>query len=195
MTIKNIFQKKIELLILLILFFILKIPTMNVPYFWDESIAVSQVLVTAEQKLNPILPSPYDVGHPPFFYLTGALFYLVFGELPIISHIYSFIFSLITIYFTYLLGNKLIGRTGGIIASVLLMFCPIFFSQSGIFLSDMPLTALTVATIYFALNHDTKKYLISGSILVLTKEPAVITILSILLYILIENIKSKKKNN
>lgn len=192
MTIRNILPKS-ELLVILILFVVLKIPTMNVPYFGDETIAMSQVLETAKNKLSPILSLQYDVGHPPFFYLTGALFYLFFGESPIVSRIYSLIFSLITVYFTYLLGDKLIGRTGGIIASVLLVFSPIFFSQSGIFLLDVPLTALTVATLYFALNHDTKKYLIAGSILVLTKEPAIITILSILIYTLIENIKLNKK--
>ncbi|MFC1632487.1 hypothetical protein ACFL2I_08040, partial [Candidatus Omnitrophota bacterium] len=69
----------------------------------------------------------------------------------------------------------------------------LYFAQSGIVNLAVPLTALIVTTTYFALQENTKLYIISGACLVLTKAPGLLLILSILIFVLFRDYRKSKK--
>jgi len=88
---------------------------------------------------------------------------------------------LLTLLFTYVIGKTLFSRKVGIIASLMLFFTPIFFSYSGLFLLDIPLTALTTMTIYFAIKSKPLFYFVFASLTILTKIPGILAVGGIIL--------------
>lgn len=178
---------------LFILTILLKSFTLNLPYHWDENI---YTFWAKWFSINGFFSDPpnYD-GHVPLFLWILALNYRIFGESNFLSHIITVIFSVIGLYSVYLLGKLLYNERVGIIASIITLFSPIYFSMSGQTLLDIPLTALTLATLYFALKKNTIFYLISACLLVLTKEPGILVVLSLALYqfIIKKNLKEKIK--
>jgi hypothetical protein len=189
---KNIKHKKdfLYFLSLLTLIIILKLPTMNLDYHWDETVFAVQAKYHSIFGFFKIPPG--RIVHVPFFIYFVALNYKLFGESSFISHFIVAIFSFIGAYFTYLLGKFLFNNKIGIIASLFLFFSPMYFALSGQLLYEIPLAAMTVVTLYFGLKREIIPYIISASILVLTKEPGVLVIIALLIYFLIEKIKIKK---
>jgi len=195
-------RNKIEVsknnLFIAILFFILvfslKFSILNTPYHWDanEQIAVAEWL--RDNNFNPLSLRDFWFyeGHPLFFFEILALFFDLFGESLFVSHLVIVIFAFIAVYFTYFLGKHIYDEKVGFMAALLLFFCPIFFAQSGIIVHSVPLTALTVITIYFMIKKNVKAYLISGIICTMTLEPAVLLFLLIPIYIFYENYASSK---
>ena len=77
------------------------------------------------------------------------------------------------------------------IASLLLLFTPIFVSYSTLFYLEMPLTALTIMAIYFAVKNKPYLSVIFGSLAILTKEIGIVVVLGIFIVKLIKE-KNKK---
>ena len=80
-------------------------------------------------------------------------------------------------------------------AATFLLFCPIFFAQSGLFQLAVPLAAMTTVTLYAYFDYIQDRrpmwfYLIAGSLLVLVKESAVLVILVIVIFNLTTNLKN-----
>ncbi|MBI4009882.1 MAG: glycosyltransferase family 39 protein, partial [Candidatus Aenigmarchaeota archaeon] len=184
--------------LLVTLLFILKYPILNTPHFWDATLWIKSAYWTLNNNFNPVLPFPLengglDTGHPPLVFLSLALAFYLFGNSLITAHFVMLLFAVITIIFTYLLASYLYDEKVGIISSLFLLFSPLFFAQSGIVSLDLPLAAFTISTIYFALRNNIIGYLISGALLALSKEPGVLTIIAILVYIFIKNYKESKQ--
>jgi 4-amino-4-deoxy-L-arabinose transferase-like glycosyltransferase len=162
---------------LLVLIIFAKLPTANFDYYWDEMVFASQAKFLAVHGFLQAIP--YGVMHPPLFLWIMAAAYSVFGESPFLSHAIIAVFSFIGAYFTYLLGNHLFGKRVGIAASLLLIFSPMYFAISGQALFDVPLTATTMATLYFGIRKKLLPFLLAGTALVLTKEPGFLAVLAI----------------
>lgn len=193
--------KRGNLLIAIILFLILlilKLPILGMPYFWDGIVWIQSAEWISNNNLNPILPMSeaqggLDTGHPPLVLMSLAIAFSLLGHSLIIAHLVMIVFAFLTLYFTYLLGTSLYNKKTGFIAVALLLVSPLFFAQIGIINLDLPLAAFTMMTLYFALRNKFVAYLISGSLLVLSKEPGILSILAILCYIFIKNYKKPKK--
>lgn len=181
--IKKYFEKNTDkkiLFIFLIIVLLAKLPTASLDYHWDELVYVGQAKFYSIYGFMSIPPE--DVGHVRLFSWILAASFKIFGETPFLSHFIVAIFSLIGIYFTYLLGKFLFNEKVGLMASLLLFFFPIYFSMSGQALFDIPLTALSMMTLYFGLKQKIPHFLIAGSALVLIKEPGILTILVLVIY-------------
>ncbi|MBN2377771.1 MAG: glycosyltransferase family 39 protein [Sedimentisphaerales bacterium] len=183
-------------IILLTVVIIGKAPTLHLPYHWDEmGVYVGPSHWLAQDSLVRVFPGMHPrgqfFGHPPALYLTLAATYKIFGESIIISHLYILAFSFLGVYFSYLLGAFLFDHTTGLIAALLLFFTPLYFAQSGMVLSEIPITAFGVMSIYYALRNRFLPYLLCGIFLVLLKVTAIALIASILIYIFITEKKGR----
>jgi len=215
--IKNLADNKFVVLILLtLLVFMFKFNTINDPYFDDAAFwYVPTSLLISQNNLNPIyrgigIPeemqlteirkhpwvSQYisDFSHPPLFYEIMAVSYILLGHSQITSHIIILFFVILTLFFTYLIGREVFNSEEGLLASILLFFSPIFFSQSGRIFPEMAITALTLVTFYFVFKERFYLYLLSGTILVLLKEQGVIGIFGILIYLFFKHKKEGMKS-
>ena len=182
--------KKYDLIYLGILLFLLilfKYSVLDLPYYWD---GLNYIAPTIDKiyhgEVNwDLLDS--NRGHPLFFI---AFLFKIFGASQVIANSAILFFSLLVLYFTYLIGKELFNRPVGILASLLLMFTPIFFSYSAMLFLDMPLTALMVMSIYFSIKSKPILYIIFSSLAILTKELGVLVVFGVFLSKLIKKDKN-----
>lgn len=174
----------------LLLIFIGKANTFNLPFYWDEMggyIKPSHWL--AQGSILRIIPGFYPpymfFGHSPGMYLTLAILYKAFGESIWISHLLAAVFSFLGVFFTYLLAMRLFDRTTGIISALFLFFTPVYFAQSGLVLPDILTTAVGVICVYFMLQEKYLPYLTCGIYLVMIKESSLAIIFALLIYLYI----------
>ena len=176
-------------LFFLILVFLLKYPTFDLPYHWDETNYIYYGKWFSIHGFFSIPPN--HRGHVPMFSWILALFYTIFNESAFVTHFVVAIFSFLSVYFTYLTGKFLFNKKVGLIASLFTFFSPIFFAISGQGLIDMSLVAFTMMTLYFGLKKKIILYLIFGSFLVLTKQPGFLLIVAFIFYKIINKEKIK----
>jgi 4-amino-4-deoxy-L-arabinose transferase-like glycosyltransferase len=127
------------------------------PPFWDIAghvIAVQQLVRLPfisdwPAALRGLLTlNPY----PPFVYLTAAPFaMLLWPSADVITGVITLFFGLLLLS-TFQIGAFLGGKGTGLLAAFLVSMYPIVFGLSRHYLIDIPLTALTVAAIWFLLG-------------------------------------------
>ncbi len=182
----NIKFEKIYILVLFLIVFLLNFNNLDLPYYWDDFNYVIPSIDHVYKNAPTIFLWEYGLGHPPFFFnLVGVIFKLS-GDVLIVSHSIILIFSFLAVLFTYSLGKELFSRKVGIIASLLLIFTPIFVSYSSLFYLEMPLAALIIISVYFAVKNKPYLSVLFGSLAVLTKETAIVAVFGILLAKLIK---------
>jgi hypothetical protein len=173
----------------LVLVFAAKAPVLGIPYYWDEAGWVGAAHWLAGRNLLRAIPGlrPPDIfwGHPPGLHVLLASLFKLFGESQVVTHLLAVSFAFIGLYFTYRLGSLLYDRGTGAFAALALFLSPVYFAQSAMFLADVPVAALGVATIYFALRNAYVPYLLSATGLVLAKETGVAVVGAYLLFLLV----------
>jgi 4-amino-4-deoxy-L-arabinose transferase-like glycosyltransferase len=168
---------------------VLKLPTLRTPAYWDEMSWLGQADWLSEVPLWRALPGlrPDSIffGHPPGLHLTAAVPFKLFGSSVELAHVLILGFAVLGIISTFLLARFLYDTTTAWVAALLLLLCPLFFAQSGMFLADVPVAALGVTSVYFALTRRYVPYLVCASYMVLLKETAVALVVALVLYLLI----------
>ncbi len=177
-------------LFLFLLVFLTKLPTMGIDYDWDSLVVASQSKYYTQHSLLSIPPG--IVVHTPFIPWSMSVLYRVFGESPFLSNLIIALFSFLGAYFIYLIGRRTYNSFVGFIASIMLFFSPMYFSLSGQLLYDVPLTAMTIITLYFFMTSNLKFYLVAASILVLIKEPGFLAIIAIIFYSILKKQSLKR---
>src|SRR3989344_19096 len=183
--------EKIYILVLFLLIVLLNINNLNLPYYWDDFNYVIPAVDHVYKTTPTLFLWEYGLGHPPFFFNLAGIIFKIFGDYTFVGHLIIIIFSFLTALFTYFLGKELFSRKIGIIASLLLVFTPIFVSYSSLLYLEMPLTALVVMSVYFAVKNKPWLSVIFGSLAVLTKEIGIVAVLGIFLSKLIKHKKTK----
>lgn len=113
--------------------------------------------------------------------LAAATWKLTGVSVPI-AHLLVAVFAAIGVCATFLLGRLLYGMKAGLLAAVLLLLCPLYFAQAGMFLADVPVAALGVLGAYLALRNRYVAYLACASIMVLLKETAAAVVAALVVY-------------
>lgn len=157
-----------------------KLPFVNLPFWWDEGNYLEGALKILQNNLNPFVE--WWSYKPFLIYEMTALGFHFFGFSRIIPRLIIILFSFLTLYFTFLLGDKLYNKKVGFFASFLLFLSPLFFAQSALFHADLPLAALTLIVLYCFLSEKKIGYFVAASLVVLIKEAGVLVILAILAY-------------
>jgi len=99
---------------------------------------------------------------------------------------------LLTLFFVC---KKIFTNKVGFFAVLILSFQSIFLSQFALVLPEILVVLFSVLAVYFYIRKIDWAYLLFGSLLVLTKESGVIVILSIVIWNVIDYLKSTKKEN
>jgi 4-amino-4-deoxy-L-arabinose transferase-like glycosyltransferase len=176
--------------VLVILVFLVKLPILHVPPYWDEMSWVSQARWLSETWLIRALPGlrPPDLffGHPPGLHFILALLAKIFGYSVALSHLVSIAFAALGVCFTYHLGRLLYDQRTGLLAAVLLLLSPLYFAQAGMFLGDVPVAALGVTSVYCALRGHLRSYLACACAMVLIKETAVAVVVALTVHMALE---------
>jgi 4-amino-4-deoxy-L-arabinose transferase-like glycosyltransferase len=159
------------IIILCVCNIMIRIPFFNFPSTGDEAVYYNGVLKVLNNNLNPFIE--FRSYKPPVIFWLIALLFKVFSPSRIIAHLAVSIFSSCALYFVYAIGKKIRSEQVGLFAAVLLFFTPTFMFQSSLFMDSIFISALLCMTVFAYISKRKILYIISCSILVLTKEPEV----------------------
>ena len=169
--------------IALVLFFVVflsKLPTMGLDYHWDAVLYSKQALFYAEN--GPFAVPGGRIAHVPLLQWITAMPFKVLGESPFVGHFIIALFSFIGVFFAYKTGKIIGGKKTGIVGAFFVFLSPAYFSISGQFLFDVPVTAATLAAVYYFAKNDVNGYLLSASAAVLLKETGILIVGAAILY-------------
>jgi 4-amino-4-deoxy-L-arabinose transferase-like glycosyltransferase len=192
---KNLFF--LALILLLILFIILKIPYLGLPYYWDEAWVYGPALrfMEAHQlSLMPdALPVSYSRGHPLLFHFLGALWLRIFGVSLLSSHLFALFVSIALLIIVYYFCRSFFSQKVGLLACFLILVQPIFQAQSVLVLPEILLSLFLLMTIFFFLKEKWIGYILAGTCALLTKETAIVIVISALFWFLLNSFFIKKE--
>ncbi len=116
------------IVLILIASFLLRFAAINQSLWLDEAISAN-----VSRFYNfidiPKLFSPSDF-HPPFYYMFLHAWEKIFGNNIVSLRLPSIIFSVVTIYFIYLIGKCIKNKNTGLWAAIILSINPLFFYYS-----------------------------------------------------------------
>ncbi|MCD6215632.1 MAG: glycosyltransferase family 39 protein [Candidatus Aenigmarchaeota archaeon] len=161
------------------------------PLWTDESVYIS---------IGKYCMSHGEIGffeslRPPVYPLFLGVLWKVGADQLLFGRIFAILFSLATIWVSYLLASRIFNRNIGIISMILvgITYQFIFFSDK--LLTDIPSTMLALVSIYLITGKNSKRNMflagITAGLAFLTKFPQGIVFVSLCLYLLL---RKKRKN-
>lgn len=174
--------------LILIFAFLLRLINIDQSLWLDEAISA---LVVKEYTFEFIF-NKFSLGdfHPPLYYLLLKLWASFFGFNELSLRFPSVILSVATVWFIYLIGNKLFSQKTGLLAAILLSTAPlhIYYSQEARMYALI--TFLVSLSFYFLLKLSERRifilgYLITSLMILYTDYPAYFILLAQGIYIML----------
>jgi 4-amino-4-deoxy-L-arabinose transferase-like glycosyltransferase len=151
-------MRKSTIFILGILIFsgVLRIINLNQSVWLDEATTALTTALTLRQFFSGFIVSDF---HPPLYYLLIKFWVMIFGSSEVSVRIPSLLFSVGSVYLTYLVAKKLFDEKAGLIAAILIAVngLSVYYAQEA--RSYSMTTFLALLMVYFYLN---KKWLLFG---------------------------------
>jgi len=181
---KKYFSDKyfLGVLVLIIAFIIFKIPYLSLPYYWDEgwfSYATHAMYDNGLRLLPDAIPVELSRGHPVLFHFFAAAWMRIFGTSIIASHTFPLFLSVCLILVLYITAKKIFSPEVGFISCIVFSLQQIFLAQSSFLLLEVMLSLFAVLTLFAYLTSKKILYILSGTLLLMTKEPGIIVVISI----------------
>lgn len=174
------------LLVLCAIFICIKIPTLNIPLYWDEAWvyapAIKKMAETGISLLPGGLSDSYSRGHPLLFFFTGAIWVKLFGSNLISLHTFSLTLSLCLVFTIFYVIKKIFNPTLALVVAAVTLAQPIFIAQSALVLPEIFLALWGILTIYHFVINNKFYYCVFGTLLVMSKESGVVIIAAIMIY-------------
>ncbi|MFZ5553354.1 MAG: ArnT family glycosyltransferase [Bacteroidota bacterium] len=189
--IKKIIHEDYGFFLLLLLFTLVKIPFLSLPYFWDEAWAYANAThFLAENKLSLMpdaAPEYFTRGHPLLVHNTVAFFMKNLGATPFVAHSVMLCFSLLLLGVIYFSVKSLSDRFSALLITAILMCMPSFFTQSVLVLSEIPLILFSILMYAAYSKKNMWLYMLFSVLALLTKESAIVVVFTFFVFFLIEN--------
>lgn len=158
--------------LLAIVFFFLMRPVFMDPFYWDAGEIAKMASLIQQGHLNPVVKNYPDEGHPVLVHELYAAGWTVLGDHQLWwPHLVVFVFSFLTLLYSYRIGVWLGSWLVGFAAAVLIMLDPMFLSQSSSIHIVSPSVGLATAALYYLLCDQPKAFAVTGSLAALTYIP------------------------
>lgn len=197
---KTLFSKiKNYLFIIPIIFVIIvKFPHLSLPYFWDEAWSYFPAIHKMYENGPGLLPGALPLwdakGHPLFFFFLSSSWMRLVGTSVSLVHVLPLLISISTLTATYFLLKKHVNIWAANIAILLLSVQSLFLAQATLLLPEMLITFLLLLSTNFYLQKKYWLFILSASVMVMTKETSIIFVGGFLLFHLFEYLKSGKES-
>lgn len=174
----------------------------NKAYHIDDTFHLEAAQCISQHPLKPMSgninwgnsPTPmYEHNQPPLFFYLISISQKFFGDSEISLHLILSIFTFIALFYFYKLTSFLNIKSSLVIITIF-AFCPAFIVNQNL-MTDVPILALSIGTMYFLLqgqNKDSLKYYLFSAILVSIGLLIKYSLLPLLLVILITILTTKK---
>ena len=181
-------EQKIPLFLGLLLgaFFLAKFVNLYTPLFHDELGVYGRALFYMLDNGPSMIPGDVDPeisrGHPLFFAFFISSLSAWLGSTYVSARLVSLLCSLVLLIATYFLGKELFSKKIGLFAAFVLAFQPLFFAQSTLILPEILLSLLATLSLLFYTRKSFWLYFIFASLMMMTKETALVIFSGIALY-------------
>ncbi|MBI1817206.1 MAG: hypothetical protein HYR72_19720 [Deltaproteobacteria bacterium] len=163
---------------------------LTLPHHWDALNRVHNAHTIAAHGFSPLLPQGMSFldaqGRPPFVLLLLAVTVLLQPYDLIAAHVLWLAFAALAIYLTDRLGRAAWSPSEnswiGALAALWLVANPLFVAQSEIIVMEVPVTAFTLAAAVCLVERRWRLYLLTATMLVLSKEAAQLALPGFVLY-------------
>jgi hypothetical protein len=157
-----------------LLLFVLHIPLLRLPYFWDEAgyyIPAARDLLFSGTLIPHSTPSN---AHPPLVMALLALAWKVAGYTPVVTHTVMLLIAASSLLGVFRLAQR-VANTEIAVASTACTACyPVFFTQSSLAQVDLAAAGLIVWGVLAYVEHRWSAAALWFSLAVLAKETAVL---------------------
>jgi len=166
----------------------LHLPYLRLPYFWDE---MGQFVPAAMDIVRDGAWIPHSVTpnvHPPGVMAYVALVWSVAGRSILATRVAMLVIAALGLLFVFQLGVELcrsLPPVPALLAPVLLLFSPLFYTQSMLAQLDMPAMVLTALALILFLRRRYAAAACVCTLLVLVKETGIVAAGLFLLWLLI----------
>lgn len=144
-----------KILIVLVLSLILRLIGIGQSLWLDEAISANVAKMPIGEIVKNFSVSDF---HPPIYYWFLDIWTKVFGSSAVILRLSSVLFSLITIFFVYLIGKKIKNEKMGILAALLTGINPLFVYYSQELRMYSMATMWLMIGFYFFIKIKNKRY-------------------------------------
>ena len=176
-----------------------QVPHLKLPYFWDEAwsyMAAVRKMAEAGPSIMPgAVPLEYCKGHPQLFYFIAACWFNTFPCDIFYMRLFPLVFSIVLLIAFYFglrkVSNPTIARMGVVLLGVQSMF----LAQSIMVLPEMMLSLWLILAFFAFIRSNYKIYALWGSLMVMTKETAMIFAAVFVLCYLTGNFEKIKDRN
>lgn len=177
------FRKNWQLIFIISLFLWIRIPFIRLPLHNDELSQMTGVERIVNNNFSPFVE--WWGYHPPLIFELVAIGTRISSNWILVSRLTVALFGMLTLLATYILGSTLYNKQVGFISTILLFFLPIFQAQSSLFNLAVPFTFFFLLTLLLYKKEKWSGYILSASLLILTKETGALVILLLSIFDLI----------
>ena len=153
---------------------LLHFPLLNLPYFWDEAGYYIPAALDIYNDWRLVPESTLPTGHTPLVMIYLALAWKLFDFSPLVTRTAIVLIAAATVAATYALARRVTEREPAVWAAALLALSPMFFAQSTMVFLDLPAALFTTLAVIALLDGRMLKFAVTASLMVLTKETAVL---------------------
>lgn len=196
---KNISSKIEQYFVVIPLLFVvlIKVPHLALPYYWDEAWSYFPAVFKMYENGPGLLPGALPLwdakGHPLFFFFLGSLWMKIGGTSVLWMHILPLLISLGTLLAIYSLVKRIVNIKAANIAVLLFGVQSLFLAQATMLLPEMLVTLLLVLSINFYLLKKFWLFVVSASLMVMTKETTIVFAGGFMVYHLLDYLKPGKE--
>jgi len=179
-------QNQVFVALCIVVLLILKAPYIHLPYYWDE--AWSYAKAVNEMYTHKITVFPSEVnqsifrGHPLFFYALTGFFARLSGFSSLSMHIWMLVMASACAILFYYLVSRVYDESVALLAFVFVLFQETMIVQSSFLLPEILIAYLSIFSLLYYSQKQFVLYIVCGTLLVLTKESGIVTILAICMH-------------
>ncbi len=173
----NLKNKKVEpyvFLIPLIIFILIKIPHLSIPYFWDEAWSYFPSIKAMADHGPSLLPGSIPMGdskgHPQLFLFMISSWMNIYPGSVTFLRIFNFTLSLILLLVAYLFLKKDVSLPAATTGISLISVQSLFFAQSTMIFPEILASLLLLISVFLFYKGQYAWYALLASLMVLTKE-------------------------
>lgn len=171
-----------------VIIFALHLPYLRLPYFWDEMGQFVPAALDIARDGAWIPHSTLPNVHPPGVMAYLALVWSVAGRSILATRVAMLLIAALGLLFVFQLGMELcspLPAVAALLAPALLLFSPLFYTQSMLAQLDMPAMVLTTLALILFLRQRYAAAACVSTLLVLVRETGIVAPGLFLLWLLI----------
>jgi hypothetical protein len=173
--------KKYFFIVVLLLFAGFKTFHLSLPYFWDEAWSYFPAIFKMYQNGPGMLPGALSIdeakGHPLFFFFLSSLWMSLHPGSIVFMRLLPLLISVGILFYAWYFVKKISGLDAANLAIALLAVQSLFLAQATFLLPEMLLALLLLVSLDMFLSGKFIGYALASSLMIMTKETAIVFIL------------------